>query len=158
MRTHGLEDRVERVVPDSISEGYVDRVAFSPAHADVLNSESERAIPRRAATYPYIASTREELAKSVKAGRHDSVGGIERLLYAVTMMDVHIDVQDARMYPSHKFEPEFHENLISAHRSNSNIPKTLSSEVRQRKAFRRKFNAHVIHVAEPTRFGLFRVM
>lgn len=44
------------------------------------------------ATHSYIASTREELAESMKARRHHPVRGVEGLFDAIAMMDINVDV------------------------------------------------------------------
>eukprot|EP00624_Nannochloropsis_granulata_P004061 evm.model.NODE_30402_length_3421_cov_4.555686.1 len=44
-----------------------------------------------------VSRTREEIAVLMKRHRHDPIGAVERLLHAVAVVDVYINVQDAGM-------------------------------------------------------------
>ena len=51
----------------------------------------------------HVARPREEVAVAVQGDGHDAVGEVEGLLHAVAVVDVDVDVQDARVYLEMKY-------------------------------------------------------
>lgn len=43
----------------------------------------------------HLSGSREELSVFVEAGRHDSVGRVERLFDAVSVVHINVDVEDS---------------------------------------------------------------
>jgi hypothetical protein len=56
-------------------------------------------------THSQVARAREELAIFVKADGHDAVRGVERLLNAVTMVDVDVNVNHAGVISARSSAP-----------------------------------------------------
>lgn len=84
---NGFENRLVRVVVDTIAEGEVDGVVLAGTDADVAQ----------------LTSTREVFAVLVEGDGHDTVGRIEGLLDTISVVDVNIDVEDA-LLESKEFE------------------------------------------------------
>ena len=80
-RDNGLEDALVRVVRDAVLKRDVHRVALALS------------VP------PIILGTRARkvLPELVEGARHDAVRGVERLLDAVAVVAVDVDVEDARV-------------------------------------------------------------
>jgi hypothetical protein len=97
-----LEDSLVIVVGDAIAQRNVARIVFPFIYSDVLRSKlrliSETA--RISATYSQLASTRKKLPIFVKADRHYSVCCVERLFYAIAMVNVYVNIQNSRMIPN----------------------------------------------------------
>lgn len=74
----GLENVPVGRICNAIAEGKVDRMVLAITHTNVAK----------------LASTREILAVLVERASHDTVGGVERFLDTVTVMDVNIDVKN----------------------------------------------------------------
>ena len=74
-----LEDGAVRGVIDAFLEREVDAVVLAVLVPDVLD----------------VAGAREEVAELMEGARHDAVGHIERLLHAVPVVDVDVDVDHA---------------------------------------------------------------
>lgn len=75
----GLEDGLVGFVGDTIAERVVDSVVLPGADADVAK----------------FACSREVLSILVERHSHDSVGCVEGLLDAITVVDIDVDVEDA---------------------------------------------------------------
>lgn len=78
---HRLKHAPVVLVRDAIPQRHVDRVVPALAVSDILE----------------VARSREELAVLVERGGHDAVGGVERFFDSVAMVDVDVDVEDARV-------------------------------------------------------------
>ena len=96
-----LEDDGARAVPvhDVLQDG-----AEHAAVAVVVDAVLERVVDGVALAAPLAlvalgARAGEEVAELVERGRHDAVGRVEGLLDAVAVVDVDVDVQDARVVP-----------------------------------------------------------
>jgi hypothetical protein len=75
----GLEDGLVGLVGDTIAEWVVDSVVLTGTDADVTK----------------FACSREVLSVLVERHSHDSVGRVEGLLDAITVVDIDVDVEDA---------------------------------------------------------------
>lgn len=82
-RDDGLKDGLVCGVVNSISEGEVDSIVFALSDTDIAK----------------LAGSGEVLAVLVEGDRHDSIGRVEGLFDAITVMHVNIDVQDALVEP-----------------------------------------------------------
>lgn len=89
-RTHRLEDGDEIGVVDARAQGEVQRVALALAVADIRN----------------IARAREEITELVEGHRHHAIRRVERLLHAVAVVNINVDVQHARIYSTLRMQLE----------------------------------------------------
>ena len=76
------EDEFVRVIVDAVAQRHVDRVVLPAPDAPILD----------------VARAREEVAELVQRAGHHAVRRAERLLDAVAVMDVDVDVEDALVY------------------------------------------------------------
>ena len=93
-----LENGHEVHVVDACAEREVERVAFSVAVTDVLGFR------RGGATYRDVAGTGEKIAEFVEGDGHDAVGGVEGFFDAVAVVDVDVDVENARVFSTEEGE------------------------------------------------------
>ena len=76
---YGFEDAFVGGVVDAVAKGKVDGVILSSAYADVAQ----------------FTCAREVLTIFVEGDGHNAVRGIEGFFYAVAVVDVDVDVEDA---------------------------------------------------------------
>jgi hypothetical protein len=78
-----LENRLVCCIVNAISEWEIDSIVLARANADVAK----------------LTSTREVFAVLVERHGHNSIGGIERFLNTITVVDVNVDVQNPLLEP-----------------------------------------------------------
>lgn len=92
MTKNRLENGHEGHVVDACAKGKVQRIAFPVAVTHVLGFR------RGGATYRDIARAGEKIAEFVEGDRHHAVGGVEGFFDAVAVVDVDVDVENARVF------------------------------------------------------------
>ncbi len=70
---------MKTLIRHPISEGYVDSISLPPLHPNI----------------PDIPSTREELSKPMERRGHNSISRVEGFFDTITMVDIHIYVEDS---------------------------------------------------------------
>lgn len=74
---------------------------LAQADRDHLVQRRQREAPSRGnPSHPQVSGARKVLAVLVEGDGHDAVSGVERLLHAVAVMDVDVDVQHALVVPA----------------------------------------------------------
>jgi hypothetical protein len=79
MLNNRFENRLVRLIVDSVAEWEIDRVVFASSNANVSE----------------FTCAREVFAVLVERDSHDAVGRVESFLDAISVVDVNVDVEDA---------------------------------------------------------------
>lgn len=148
---------------------------YSPSDVRSTEQVLDSASPRRftvrdsppandpKSTHFDVPRPRKVIPKLVETARHDPVRRIERLFYAIAVVDINVDIEDPWMMAGEKVEegPKISRGRA---RKDHDVPKqfqdaqhtvTRISPVSSRLI---PDNSHIIHITEPTRLRLLRMM